>query len=271
MNHYLTHQEVQNCELAILLVFDKYCKEHALNYSLGGGSLIGAIRHKGFIPWDDDIDVFMVRSEYDKLVSYLKKDELLIDKRYKVFLPFEDDYYYPFVKIVDLYTTVQEGIKRPIKDMGIWVDVFPIDYCGDDEELAKRLANNQKGLVIKYYKCIMKYPNSSIVNIAKNFVLFIYRHIFSRYKADLIRQCNILSNSNYSKYSGTLTWAFTEKDVYPTHWFEEYTTTIFEGNEIQVFKDWDKILTHRYGDYMTLPNESERQSHTLKACYKNNI
>lgn len=268
MIHYLSHKEVQDAELAMLLVFDKYCKDYSLKYSLGGGSLLGAIRHKGFIPWDDDIDVFMIRSEYEKLISSLKKNGLHISKRYKAFLPFTGDYYYPFIKIVDLNTEVEEEFKRPIKDMGIWIDVFPIDYCGDDEVLAKRLAIKQKNLVVRYYKCIMTYPNSSPINVFKNVALCFYRLLFCRCKKELIRQCEALSNSGYSKYSGTLTWAFTEKDVYPTHWFEEYTTVLFENNDIPVFKDWDKILTHRYNDYLTLPNESERQGHTIKAHYK---
>lgn len=264
----LTLKEIQECELKILTKFDEYCKYNGILYSLGGGTLLGAIRHKGFIPWDDDIDVFMTREEYDNLINCLRLDNLHIDCQYKAFLPFENDYYYPFIKIVDLRTEVVEGIKRPIKDMGIWIDIFPVDFCAEDYDTAIEFAKRQKYLTIKYYKMILKYPYNSIENVLKNIYLFFYRVLFKKYKEELQKRCDALSMNKPTKYCGTLAWTMTEKDLYPSEWFKDYTTTIFEHKEFQIFSRWNEILTHRYGDYMVLPKEEDRHSHLLTAYYK---
>jgi len=114
-------EEIQKVDLEILRFFDNVCRENNLTYFLSGGTLLGAIRHKGFIPWDDDVDLVMPRKDFEKLIEILDKS----DSNYKLFIPgCSEDYFYTFGKLVDTRTVLDEFDYCPIKGMGLYIDIF---------------------------------------------------------------------------------------------------------------------------------------------------
>ena len=133
--------EVKQIELDILKNFASFCNEHNLNYVLAYGTLLGCIRHNGFIPWDDDIDVFMLRDDYEKLLSM---KNLFEDKFSK--LKFKNlgdkDYPFGFLKITDDTTRVEEKEIESKYQYGIWIDIFPLDKVSADKK--KHLRNIKK-------------------------------------------------------------------------------------------------------------------------------
>lgn len=138
----LTLDEMKAVELGILKKFDSICKENGLEYSLAYGTMLGAIRHKGFIPWDDDIDVFMKREDYEKLLKLKYDDGDFEIKSYR----YSKNYYFLYSKMVDKRTYICED-WRAEKDMGLFVDIFPLDYCnfsGEGDELKAQMDAESK-------------------------------------------------------------------------------------------------------------------------------
>ena len=130
MEENLKLEEMKKVEIEILKKIDEVCSENNIVYSLAGGSAIGAVRHKGFIPWDDDIDIMMLREDYDKLQNVMN------DKDYKgiklLSINNDENFPYPYMKAVSLNTTGKEiGIDK-IKDYGVFIDIFPVDKVPTD-------------------------------------------------------------------------------------------------------------------------------------------
>ena len=122
--------EIQEIELEILSNIAAVCEQHQWRYFLAGGTLLGALRHKGFIPWDNDIDISMPRRDYEKLLQFYKEN----GNRYKILQVGENtNYYLPFAKVVDTETLlVEKSIETQVPELGLFVDIFPIDGVGDE-------------------------------------------------------------------------------------------------------------------------------------------
>ena len=136
--------EMKEYLLGILQEFDKLCQENQMRYSIAYGTLLGAVRHKGFIPWDDDVDVVMPREDYEKLLSIKYKTKKYEVKSYR----YSEDYYYEFSKMIDRDTLVLEKYRCDA-NMGIFIDIFPMDYLEDKRDLehAMRKAQKNKSMV----------------------------------------------------------------------------------------------------------------------------
>ena len=135
MQEIKTVEELQKIELEILKYIDKVCKENNLTYFLAYGTLIGAIRHKGFIPWDDDVDIQMPRDDYNKLCDILKEE----NGRYKLLDHKEGlGYIYPFAKVIDSNTRLIETGLTETVNMGVYIDIFPIDGTPNDFKKRKK-------------------------------------------------------------------------------------------------------------------------------------
>lgn len=130
----LSEREIQLSILQILQYFDSYCKKYQLRYYLSGGTLLGAIRHKGFIPWDDDIDVCMPRPDYEKLLITFKNNA---NEKYLLSSFDVGNSYRPYVKILDLKTKVIS--KNSEDEQYLWIDVIPVDGLPDGEDEIKKV------------------------------------------------------------------------------------------------------------------------------------
>jgi len=260
-------QELRNVQIEILDFFHAFCLENNIHYSLACGTLLGAIRHKGYIPWDDDIDVQMVRPEYNKFLRLFPKS---INSTYELFsLGTNPNYSLPFAKLADKRTFVIEYRNSTVKAVNI--DIFPVDYIKtlhpEEDTTYRRVKIIRKLWLIRSLKI-----NSSR-NLYQNILLFFLKvltfYISARFLADRINKTAEHTGSEASDYlfeivDGSFYLKSFSKDA--------FTSTVqveFEGNFYHALKGYDEYLTACYGDYMKLPPEEGRISHhKIKAFWK---
>lgn len=257
----LSINDIQKIELELLVEFKKICEHNNINFFLDGGTLLGAIRHHGFIPWDDDVDVIIPRRDYNKLLNLSPQ---ISNSRIKLLsFNYVNDYYNPFAKLVDLRTRkILMGVQQ-YKDAGINIDIFPLDGMPDDELVA-----NKNFAIIKFYQSIWW---NAISKPMENFVW--YRKIPKKiinclskiigYRFPLKKIDTLISKIDYesSKFvgsyiSGKGTRSRIEKDVFDTSIIVE-----FEGESFTAPSGFHKYLTKIYGNYMELPPIEQRILH----------
>lgn len=258
---YLTQQEFRNRLLDMLIVFDKFCKENNLKYSLGGGTFLGAIRHKGFIPWDDDLDLMMHRKDYD----FVKKHFNSYSKHYKtIYAEVSKDVIVtaPFLKIHDTRTQVYEG-EAPYGKTGIYLDIFPIDGVPTNMKKCKRFI-----YFSLYVAQFLMYKNRPW-NLSKHPDFIIKKVVGSLLPAKIWGYIidKIISHYSYDScdYAATVTGRYAMTEVYPKYIYDSFEEAVFEGYKFPILKEYDAYLKQHYGDYMSLPPEDKRVNHQSKA------
>ncbi len=271
MKKEVTFEESRRIQLDILLDFVDFCMRNGLRYSLGEGTLIGAIRHKGFIPWDDDIDVLMLREEYDKFVS-------LYDGKYRLVSPGAPHYWLPYSRLTDERTVVKWGDNPyDIFRHGLWVTVFPIDNYPDNPNEWQEIRSKRdfwfKIIPMKLGLC-RRYKYDKNVSVCKNmkkkakrFLLpFVPYPIICKKLESLISAFKNVPTKNKALMTGV--WH--EPWVCPAEVFSSYVEVEFEGYKFTAFKGYDEYLRCQYGDYMQLPPiEEQIPKHDYKVYWKN--
>ncbi|OQO70923.1 lipopolysaccharide cholinephosphotransferase [Enterococcus villorum] len=263
----LTMAEVQKKAVDILVYIDKICRENNLKYTIFYGSLIGVERHRGFIPWDDDIDIVMPRPDYEELMELLKHDS-----NYKL-LSFEtrENFRYPFAKVVDPQTVAKtkQFFSGEEEDLGVFVDVFPIDGIPDSKEERQVLREETETYRLNLMDTLgLSYARS--FNVAKAMIKLVVR--YPHHKKLMKIGNNVYWQNKYQEAAkkialdetqtcGYLEWIHIHWGVFPTQWFESYEDVEFEGHKVMAIKNRRDFLTLRYGDYMTMPPENERITH----------
>lgn len=264
--------EIKKIELGILISFDKFCRNNDIKYSLGAGTMIGAVRHGGFIPWDDDIDIFMLRKEYDTFLKLVAQNNFTLDETfYTVLNPENKENIHPFIKIVDTRTIAYEQNRMKKYMKGIWMDIFPVDCVGDDEKEIIKIQNYMRKNGRRLMQSIMRYEEKGIINFLKNIYLLLVQTVggytYSRYKSKILNY----KLPKEGKFCGPIIWTAVKgknlQDVYPKECFESYSEADFENRKFMIFSKYDEILKHRYGDYMKLPSEKYRYCHEINAYY----
>ena len=264
--------ELKKIELEILTQIHELCAEQNLRYSLCGGTLLGAIRHKGFIPWDDDIDIFMPRPDYNKLIEYCKTHEtpftLLCNET-------DERYGYLFGKAMSKTATiVEENNDTGDIDMGVYVDIFPIDGLADTYEKSKKLFNKtsfkRELLVARNWSRFFKSKTHPWYYEPFRLAFFLLSRFASKKK--LVRSIQKKYKDfdfDESKYSATVCGSYRLKEILPTEVYSEFIDLEFEGKTFRAIKNYETYLSNIYGDYMQLPPEEKRVSHHMfKAYYK---
>lgn len=257
-------RQLQLIQTDILVEFDRVCRENNIRYILDAGTLLGAIRHKGFIPWDDDIDVRMLRSDYEKFRE-------IADDKLSGGVYFQDhinDKYYPWI-----YSKVRlEGTKAvrlgqekiPMKD-GIFIDIFPCDGVPEDaREFKTKCRTAHMCRRILYARTARFMCSNPFLWIKWNVMNLIP-------KSFVYAQIDKLA-AKYTEYNcskvGCLGW-HAPKDVngFDIRWFTELTEVEFEGRKFLAPKDYDGFLRFSFGDdYMTPPPESDRATTAPLSC-----
>lgn len=261
---YYSLEEEKKISLDILKEIDLFCKENDIHYYIGYGTLLGAVRHGGFIPWDDDIDIIMFRSDYDRFVS-------LFEARgnYKC-LSFEhQSFYLPYSKVVDTRTKIQSKNVIDIEDMGIGVDVFPCDYLSDSAEIAfkikKKFSIIEKLLRYSLYNSFSEIETSKL-SIGKRIFYAsakllgwkncgkIYRLLFKSVKKESAKYCGVIAN-----FTPVLL------RIYDTNVFGTKRMIGFEDIQVPAPEKYEEFLKIAYGDYMKLPPKEQQIPHASKA------
>lgn len=264
----LSIQEIQSISIEILKSVTDLCEELHLRYFLTYGTLIGAIRHKGFIPWDDDIDIMMPRKDYEELLSYFlahKEDNPYLE----LFNPETcSDYPYMISRFCDNRYLLEVENEKPY-GIGIFIDVYPLDGLGDT--LADAIHFGRKGDILStfcYQSTRIHYDSVTLTSghkllkaIVKIPVYCIAKIIGKNY---FQRQLNKLIRIPYddAAYVGPVVWLVGgEENIFPRKWFDELIDVPYEQYNFKVPKLYDKFLRKMYGDYMQLPPEKDRVGH----------
>ena len=266
----LSIEEIRKIQIGMLEYFNKYCEEHSLKYSLCGGSLLGAIRHGGYIPWDDDIDVMMPREDYMKL-----KDLGRINERYIFKSPYEPDTNYPYssIKMCDLTTElIEENTTKRIKS-NVYIDIFPIDGLPNSRKKCERYFKRMKRRDLLFYSLrIAKYNRmygSCLHKLLWTYIDYI-SHIIDATK--IIEKTAIIAQRykfDTSEYIGNVTCSgYGIKERMKKEIFD-IGTTEFEGKRFKAIKGYDVYLKNLYGNYMELPPKEKRtRVHNYTVYYK---
>lgn len=263
----LTLQELKEIEFDILKMFDSFCKENGIRYFLAYGTLLGAIRYKHFIPWDDDVDVLVPREDYSKVLTLFQDSE-----KYRLFA-FEKDqsYLFPFAKICDMTTKKDEfGYKSTI-DLGVDIDIFPLDNWDDDLEKAKKEAKyikkNMSGLGLsKRTKPDSRTPLKWIVKAVR---MTYSKMLGSKYFLKKILNASNRPEQKGSRYVGCKVWCvYGARGIVPAEAFAETIEIEFEGQRFPAPAGYDTYLTCLYGDYLPEPPKEKQKTHHGFKAYR---
>lgn len=242
--------------LDMLYEFDKVCKKHGLTYYLYGGSLLGAVRHHGFIPWDDDLDVIMPRDDYDKFIKL--SDEF--SEPYFLQIPQTDKgYYYSFAKLRNSNTTgVVDMFKYAGFNHGIWISMFPLDFWNLDGG-EERYAEIRKLVMHNSTYMRLKNPDLDEKNKAR-VAAYLAEHRDPMKDYEEIQRLASSCKDPNSKYvmSAVITHLKYDKKLLYTADFVEAVPLEFEGFSVMVPCGYDHVLTVCYGDYMQFPPVEDR-------------
>lgn len=263
--------EYQNILNSILVKFKDYAEKKDIKFFLIGGTLLGAIRHHGFIPWDDDIDIMIKREEYNKLLRCAAESPFIDEEhRYKILVPCStQNYYYPFIKIVDTKTIIKEKNISNKFLIGAFVDVFCLDYW-PEKTLDSKILLKKNRFYVNANKIIIGGSYQDVKFKMLEVVARPIRKIFNLLNKDSSYWCSkmiSLAKYNRGNYAGNVMFPCGLKDRYPAEWFNEFIEGEFEKEQYMIPKEYDKILTYFYGDYMTLPSEENRVAHSPEIMY----
>lgn len=264
--NYLTLDEVKKTELDILIRFDSFCKNEGLYYTLAGGTLLGAIRHKGFIPWDDDIDVMMPREDYNRMLQIARDKKN--GSKFDFLIPGDPDYFYPFAKFCNNETVAE--MDDNYSEHGIWIDIFPMDNLPEDDELLRKLFKKTRFWRAVVISMTTKLSGEKSVKkkIAK-LTLKIYANLYG--KRNVVRKANEVAqsyNGEKTAYIGGALWGYGPGERLNRASYLNPCEVEFEKHYFKAPECWKEYLTGLYGDYMKLPPVEKRQTHHLKAWRK---
>lgn len=246
----------------LLTLLDKFvaiCEQYHLQYYLAGGSVIGAVRHKGFIPWDDDIDVHMPRADYERL--QLLPDSVWGENMRLASWRTIRNYPYDFLKLELNNTTIIE--RLPLGYIGgIYLDIFPLDFMSDDKKQIKSFEKQYVKLEKRYVRCTILNDNDC-ESIWELIGLKIARRLYNHKKWMEKWERLAMSFSEKQNKVCHSHGYFYDKGGMNAEWFGAGILMEFEGRKVLVPQDYDAYLKQVFGDYMKLPPVDSRKGHTF--------
>lgn len=258
--------DIQQILLGFLLEVDRICKKHNIKYFLGGGSLLGAVRHKGFIPWDDDADVMMLRKDYDRFLSVLPSE--LPNYLFAQTQENEKDSHFPFTKlrINNTLLSTEFTSKFPNIHNGIFLDVLAQDYTSNNAFLRKihmKATASSRWLMLDKWRGTSVKANSRFSSLCANILRKIFPLGFlQKVQNKLI---SLHKNMKNPKYLFDSMGRNVSRGAFPAEWLDEAIWVDFENAKLPIPKEYDKYLKYLYGDYMEMIPVSERHvSHDIK-------
>lgn len=258
----IDRQELKEIQLAILKDVAIFCERSNISYFLAYGSALGAVRHHGYIPWDDDIDIMMPRPDYNRFLQEFNKR----DSTYYVYsFPKDSNYQLPFAKVSNINTQMRELMYN--EDVyGVSIDLFPIDgmnsiYQVIEIKWLNRFLNTKKALLGR--------SRSFLKNIIVSLGKIVLWPISVKFILKRIVSISMSSPYEKSDLVNVLCSTTSEKEIFDRNVFCSFVYMDFEDSSFRVPKDYDQYLKQCYGDYMEFPPEDKRQSsHSFIAWWK---
>lgn len=260
----ITLDEAKTIQIEILDELNRYCKKNNINYFIIAGTLLGAVRHKGYIPWDDDIDVVMLRNDYERFMKEYDSCQYYIASSDRL-----NGYSLPFIKLCKKDTLTLEFPKIMSCELGINIDIFPVDNVPDSgSEQDKLLRVNDK---YKYWLGLKwgvpTKRSSKIINVARKAIALLLK---GTSYATIVKKMN----QNASQYNMIKTrqcseviWGCGKKEFVNTAVFHESIDIEFEGKNYKAPIGWEEWLGNRYGDFMKLPPKELQIAHHNRTDY----
>lgn len=267
----LTHREIQLGQLGVLKAFADICEKLGVVYYLYYGTLIGAIRHNGFIPWDDDIDVAMPRPDYEKMIGFFRDNAESLEPLKLMHWSTNPEYIYPIARICDTsYYVDYLGAKE--YGLGLFIDIYPLDGWGNSEKDIMPIYNRFRTLRYKVSLAGMDKFQRSKTSIWRTVPKWIGYQMTKIHSASYYaKQMDELAQKEYpfedSEYVGNVFWTNTlgtrahKSMLNPIKWR-------FEDEEFLIPEGYDSMLRNTYGDYMVLPPESQQVAHHYYKAYR---
>ena len=266
----LDNQEIKRVLLDTLLHFHNFCEEHGLRYSLNSGTLLGAVRHKGFIPWDDDIDVVIPRDDYERLRKIYPALNKVPHYVMHDFADPKDPGTLSFIKVSDERTITKTPFKEDIQPMGLFVDIFPLDGMPGTENGTVR---HMKRIHLLRKLAMLASLSPGVKERAawKNIIVALWRSIpllgKPRFWNKLVDKLAVKYPLAGSRYAGNAVAGDVYSQTVRAEVYERPALMDFEGYKLWGIKDYDHYLTVCYGDYMTPPPEDKRENGHVAKCY----
>lgn len=255
--------ELKSIQLDILQKIDSFCQENNINYFLSYGTLIGCIRHNGYIPWDDDIDICMPRPDYERFITLFNKNT---DQHKVIEHRIENSYKLPFAKVYNTNTIMNEDMY--IKDsFGVYIDIFPIDGINSSKQIKQslflnKLLNTKRAIINNNKRSILK---RALLTLGKAIIYPITIH----YIINKITKIATATSYVDAKFVANIVSPYGECEIMPKEYFNELNTHSFEGKNFKIPKEFDKYLKSIYGEYMVLPPiEKQISHHSFEAWWK---
>ncbi len=252
--------ELRSLQMAILDSVHEFCQKQNLRYFLSSGTLLGAVRHGGYIPWDDDLDIYMPRDDYEVFLKTFSEPT----GNYRVVSQSSaHNYYYTFAKVVDSRTRMVEKEVEGF-EIGVYIDVFPVDYVSDDEAERQRVFRRKK-LLYKIRRCKIAHANP----LRSRLAYWCYRllPVSVAWTERQLRRLTVLPQPtqtvcNMTEAGPSIMGCFTASDI------AEQVDIKFEGKTYKTMVGYRHYLECTYGDYMTLPPPEQRVTHHFEAYWR---
>lgn len=251
-------QQLKETELELFKYFISVCEKLNLTYYLVEGTLLGAVRHKGFIPWDDDIDVGMPREDYER---FLKEGQALMPE-WCFIQSFHNDPGLPtnFAKIRNSNTTFLEtSAKNCDMNHGVYIDVFPLDYY-PSSKLKQKKVDFIKTILTMRISAVFYLPGTK-PSFRTKVLRKLLCAIYPSYRTVIGLREKLYKSVKKDAFIASYSGAWGKKEIVPAEWYGEGCILEFEGIKARVPSEYDKWLTNVYGDYMTLPPVEKRVAH----------
>lgn len=244
--------ELQKIQLSMLKDFDAVCQRHRISYQLFSGTALGAVRHKGFIPWDDDIDVVMLREDYERFFDSASKE--LDSNKYYVQREFSEHWPMFFSKLrLNGTTYIEKYHSHDARiHQGIYIDIFPCDNLSDSRLMQKLQYIASKIVIAKSLYARGYETNSTVKKCFMQFCRILPTEPFKRL---CIRRNDSSSLKVHTFFGGGKKF---ERSIFLREWFEQSVKMRFEDSEFPVSAHYDEMLRVMYGDYMVMPTLEQR-------------
>lgn len=269
----LTLDEVKQEELKVLLAFDRLTRKHEIRYSLAYGTLLGAIRHKGFIPWDDDVDVIVPRPDYERLLSLIRGGQL--DTGELIFQGFElGNFPMPYLKFSNSAIEVRDIANKASIPLYLWIDVFPLDGVPDDEaswdvecDKAQTWKNLIKAGNYRFFGAGKGLRNRLAKMAVKPWIAAL--SLDDRAEMSIIAAAKAGPSYAAAEFVADVVWGpYGRGERFNRGLIRDYVSVEFEGCQLPALSGWDAYLTGIYGNYMELPPVEKRVAHGVEAWVK---